>query len=50
MHLHASFRFFSKQNLETFNKLHAFLPLNVAKLSTIKTVRFLAHYNSNNGK
>jgi len=29
--------------LETFDILHAFLPLNVAKLLISKTVRFLAY-------
>jgi len=35
--------FFSKENFETFDILHAFLLLTNAKLSTLKTVQFLAH-------
>ena len=34
---------FCRQNLETLDISHAFLPLTVAKLSTLKKVRFLAH-------
>jgi len=29
-----------ERNFETFDILHAFIPLSVAKLSTLKTVRF----------
>jgi len=36
--------FFSRQNLQTFDISHAFLPLTVAKLSTFKNGPvFLAH-------
>jgi len=40
-HLYASFILFSRQNLQTFDISHAFLPLTIAKLSTFKNVRFL---------
>ena len=32
---------FSRQHSETFGISHAFLPLTITKLSTLKTVRFL---------
>ena len=32
--------FFSRQNYKTFDILHAFLPLTVAKLSTLKNSPF----------
>ena len=35
--------FFSRQNLETSDISHAFLPQTVAKLSTLKSSPFLAH-------
>ena len=35
--------FFSRENCENFDILHAFLGLTVTKLSSLKTVRFLAH-------
>ena len=36
--------FFSRQNLQTFDVSHAFLPLTIAKLSTLKNGPvFLAH-------
>jgi len=35
--------YFFLKNSETFDISQAFLPLTVAKLSTLKTVRFLAH-------
>jgi len=34
---------YSLQHFETFDLSHVFLPLTIAKLSTLKQVRFLAH-------
>jgi len=43
-HCYASFILFSRQNLQTFDISHAFLPLTIAKLSTFKNGPvFLAH-------
>jgi len=43
-HCYASFVLFSRQNLQTFDISHAFLPLTVAKLSAFKNGPvFLAH-------
>ena len=36
MHRHASLTLFSRQNLQTFDTSHAYLPLTIAKLSSIK--------------
>jgi len=43
-HCYASFILFSRQNLQTFEISHAFLPLTIVKLSTFKSGPvFLAH-------
>ena len=38
------YNFFSKHDSENFYILHTFFPLTVAKLSTLKKVRFFAHH------
>jgi len=39
-HFRFNFALFSRHRLETFDISHAFLPLTIAKLATLKSVRF----------
>jgi len=41
--LTCKFYTFSRQNLETFDILHVFLPLNITKLSTLKNSPVFGH-------